>query len=113
MTVPLAGGRAVLEFYNARSFRTLRKRLLPGRIAPGLGDDQVYVRYDTIREMAGYFSDRFRVETKCGIIVLTPTAQFHAVPIVGHALRLLERIASRSPLGNFGGFLSLVVRKVE
>lgn len=106
------GGRAVLEFYNARSLRSLRKRVVRDRVAPGVVENEVYTRYDTADALREYFADGFEVENMHGIVVVTPAAQVHAIPVVGSALRAVERAASGSPFGRFGGFLSVVARKV-
>jgi len=108
------GGTAILEFYNPTSLRGLRKVLVRDRISGQLREDQVFTRFDSLGEARRLVEEAgMRPIGRRGIIVLTPFAQVHSVPLVGGILRAAERAASALPLGRFGGFLSVVAKRDE
>ena len=108
LRVTRPGGTALLEFYNPTSWRGVRKRVVVDRISGDTRESEVYTRYDTLSgargvlEAAGWSYAGHR-----GVIIFTPFAQMHLVPGVGHLLRAGERLASRTPLGRLGGFLTV------
>jgi ubiquinone/menaquinone biosynthesis C-methylase UbiE len=107
------GGRLIAEFYNPLSLRYLIKRLKrPTAISQRTHDDAVFTRYDSLREIRRYLPPELAVEAVHGVRVLTPFSQAHQLPLVGPALRLLERRAAHAPaLRRLGGFLVVVARK--
>ena len=106
------GGLAILEFYNPWSLRGLRKRWSRGRISDSLREDQVLTRFDGLQRARGLLVDAgFHYVGYHGIIVVTPAALLHKVPLLGSTLRLAERMSSATPLGRLGGFLSVLGRK--
>ncbi len=108
------GGRAALEFYNTRSLRYVIKRLKrPHAVSATTTDDQVYTRYDSLRDVAGYLPTALRIDGVRGIRVFTPFAQAHKVPGLGPMLAYAEAIARDNPLtARFGGFMVVMVTKV-
>lgn len=107
------GGRAALEFYNTRSLRYVIKRLKkPHAISERTTDDQVYTRYDNLRDVEGYLPPSLRVDGVRGIRVFTPFAQAHKVPVLGAVLGYAEAVARDLPLTRqLGGFMVVMVHK--
>ena len=106
------GGHLVAEFYNALSLRRLAKRLGgPGRISAERTEAEMFTRWDTPRQILGYLPPGTTFEGWRGVRVLTPAALVHDVPLLGKAIDKAERLAVRSPLARFGGFLVAVCRK--
>lgn len=108
------GGRAALEFYNTRSLRYVIKRLKkPHAISATTTDDQVYTRYDNLRDVQGYLPSDLRIDGVRGIRVFTPFAQAHRVPVFGPMLAYAEAIARDLPItSRFGGFMVVMVSKL-
>ncbi len=110
--VTRTGGHLVLELYNAQSLRFLIKRLAgPRPISKTRNEAHVYTRWDSPGRLKSLMPPNTELVASYGLRVLTPFAGAHRVPLVGGALRVAERIASRSALRRFGGFLVVVVRK--
>jgi ubiquinone/menaquinone biosynthesis C-methylase UbiE len=107
------GGVLCAEFYNPLSLRYLIKRLKPpSLISPVTDDEAVFTRYDSLEQIRSYLPPGLHVETVHGIRVLTPFSQVHRWPVVGPALRRLEKTASELPgVRRLGGFLLVVIRK--
>lgn len=107
------GGRAALEFYNTRSLRYVIKRLKkPHAISATTTDDQVYTRYDNIRDVEGYLPPELRIDGVRGVRVFTPFAQAHKVPLLGPLLGYAESVARDAPVvKNFGGFMVVMVTR--
>ena len=107
------GGYLLAEFYNTLSLRYLIKRLKrPTAIAEDINDEAVYTRYDSLPQIRSYLPPQIRVETVHGIRVVTPFSQAHRWPLVGPALRIVERQAAVLPgVRRLGGFLLVVGRK--
>ncbi len=100
------GGRVFAELYNKHSARYVIRRLRGGHaIAPGLHDDQVYVRFDSPAEMERALPPGLELVRLHGVRVVTTAPQMVGWPLVGSALRRAERTLRSSPLGRFGGFL--------
>ena len=110
--VLVPGGTAVLEFYNPASLRAVRKRLFAGRVAPGTRESEVYTRFDSLADATSRMEAAgLRVETHFGLLVVTPGAFAHRIPVLSRALQGAERALGGSALGRFGGFLSVIGRK--
>ena len=101
------GGEAFLEFYNRFSVRYLAKRLGgPGAVASdNTKEDDVFVRWDSPKQVRNYLPENLVVKGSYGVRVFTPAAFTHRLPIVGPALSLAEKGAARckvlAPLGGF------------
>lgn len=112
LRVTRPGGVALLEFYNPTSWRGVRKRVVVDQISGETRESEVYTRYDTLAgarrvlEAGGWSYTGHR-----GVIIFTPFAQIHLVPGIGHLLRMGERLASHTPLGRLGGFLTVFGRR--
>ncbi len=106
------GGHLVLEFYNPWSLRYLAKRIAgPRPISDGRTEADVYTRWDTPLALRERLPEGLELLETYGVRVLTPAAFVHRIPAVGRLLARAERLAMRSPLRHFGGFLVLVLRK--
>lgn len=106
------GGVVIVDFYNLWSQRYLFKRLFgPRKVADGVSEADVFTRWADPRTMQSQLPNDLKPEEVCGLRVLTPVASVHDVPLVGSLLQQAERVASRSPLRWFGGFMVLVLRK--
>lgn len=106
------GGTAILEFYNPTSVRGLRKAVVRDRISGTTREDEVFTRFDTLSGAKNMMAAAgLQPIGHKGIIVVTPFAQVHSVPLLGSLLRGAERLSSALPFGRFGGFLSIVAKK--
>lgn len=107
------GGRLLAEFYNPHSLRYLIKRFKPpSAISDKTSDEAVFTRYDSLARIRTYLPAELELETVRGIRVFTPVSQLHRWPLVGPALRALERGAADLPgLRRLGGFLLVVAQK--
>lgn len=109
------GGHLLAEFYNPLSLRYLIKRLKsPTAISAQTSDEAVYTRYDSLDAVRSYLPANMSVRTVRGIRVVTPFSQAHRWPVIGQALRSVERHASYLPgLRRLGGFMLVVAQKSE
>lgn len=107
------GGRLLAEFYNPLSLRYLIKRLKPpSAISEHTSDEAVFTRYDSLARIRTYLPPELELETVRGIRVVTPVSFVHRWPVVGPALRAIERgVADLPGLRRLGGFLLVVARK--
>ena len=107
------GGVVVAEFYNGQSVRALVKRYGPaGRVGrDGTTEADVYTRWDTLADVRRYLPATLRLDRVDGIRVLSPAALPFNLPVVGPAWTGLERLVMRTPLGRFGGFLVVTMRR--
>ncbi len=107
------GGYLLAEFYNTLSLRYLIKRLKrPTAISHEVNDEAVYTRYDSLPQIRSYLPSDVQIQTVHGIRVVTPFSQAHRWPVIGPALRMVERHAAVLPgIRRFGGFLLVVARK--
>jgi ubiquinone/menaquinone biosynthesis C-methylase UbiE len=106
------GGVAVLEFYNTQSLRVWWKRARWWRVKIGAGshDREVHTAYHSPGEVRAMVPSGARVIGARGVIVATPHALAHRVPIAGSVLRGVERALS-APLASFGGFYVVALRR--
>ncbi len=107
------GGRAALEFYNRHSLRYAIKRLKkPNAVSETTNDHQVFTRYDSLGDVRGYLPSEMRVLKVHGIRVVTPFAQVHRVPVLGHAMRLVETVARDTKgVRRLGGFMVVLTER--
>jgi SAM-dependent methyltransferase len=108
------GGHLLLEFYNPLSLRYLVKRLKrPSRIARGVDDEQVYTRYDTLWDIEQRLPRGLVLEGWRGIRVVTPFAAVHQVAGLRQVFGAAERWLADTRLGQLGGFVVAIIRKVK
>jgi ubiquinone/menaquinone biosynthesis C-methylase UbiE len=106
------GGHLLLEFYNPWSLRYLAKRAAgPQPIGRGRTEADISTRWDSPRAISNRLPSGVELLDYYGIRVLTPFAAVHRLPFVAAGLCRAERIAGRSPLRYFGGFLVAALRK--
>ena len=106
------GGHVVAEFYNPQSLRFAAKRLAgPQPISDGRTEADVYTRWDSPSEIKRLLPASLELVDLRGVRILTPAAFVHRVPVLGALLARAERLATRSPLTRFGGFLIAIGRK--
>jgi ubiquinone/menaquinone biosynthesis C-methylase UbiE len=106
------GGHLLLEFYNPWSLRYLAKRAAgPQSIGGGRTEADIATRWDSPRAISNRLPSSVELLDYYGIRVLTPFAAVHRLPFVTAGLCRAERLAGRSPLRYFGGFLVAVLRK--
>lgn len=107
------GGWVLAEFYNARSLRRLVKAVKPASaVSASTSDEAVYTRYDTVDEIRGYLPADLTWVTSRGIRIVTPVAQVHDLPLVGPAVRAVERRLADLPVAReLAGFLVAVARR--
>jgi len=107
------GGHLLLEFYNRYSLRALIKWLKrPTRVGSTFSDEDVYTRFDGMREIQSYLPPRLHLVQVRGVRVITPVAELHDLPIVSGLFRRAERWAADAPLlSKLGGFLIVVLQK--
>jgi hypothetical protein len=74
-------------------------------------DRQVFTAYHTPREVVQCLPSSLTPIGAFGVVVLTPHAACHRVPVLGTGLRFLERLAGRSPMSRWGGFYIQAVEK--
>lgn len=112
LRVTRPGGLVVAELYNRHSLRALVKRLGPaGHISTNTKESAVYTRFDTPAEVAGWLPAGCFIDAARGVRIFTPTAKSLHWPLVGDALRTLERRLCDGPLAAFGGFWIAAIRK--
>jgi ubiquinone/menaquinone biosynthesis C-methylase UbiE len=106
------GGHLVLEFYNKRSLRRLVKWAKPAqKVEATTTDEQVFTRYDSLKDVRRWLPGSVRVEKVTGFRCLAPTYHFYNAPLLGPVTVALERFLRRTPAGRMGGFLVVVARK--
>jgi ubiquinone/menaquinone biosynthesis C-methylase UbiE len=106
------GGHLLLEFYNPWSLRYLAKKVAgPQPIGSERTEADISTRWDSPRDIPKLLPPSVELVDYHGVRVLTPFAAAHNIPWVAGRLSRAERLASRSPLRYFGGFLIAVLRK--
>lgn len=106
------GGVAVLEFYNTWSLRVLWKKLRWWRVRVGerSHDREVHTTYHTPAEIRALIPRGATFLGARGVIIATPHAHVHRLPVAGAVLRGIERALSR-PLASVGGFYVVAFRR--
>jgi ubiquinone/menaquinone biosynthesis C-methylase UbiE len=106
------GGFVLLELYNPWSLRYLAKTLAgPQPIGDHRSEADIYTRWDSPRAIPKLLPPNVELVELYGIRVLTPFAALHRIPWLSAGLVRAERLASRSPLRCFGGFVLVVLSK--
>ncbi|MFZ1864028.1 MAG: class I SAM-dependent methyltransferase [Polyangiales bacterium] len=106
------GGFVLLELYNPWSLRYLAKTLAgPRPIGDHRTEADIYTRWDSPRVIPKLLPANVELVELRGIRVLTPFAALHRIPWLSLGMIRAERLASRSPLRYFGGFMVVVLRK--
>lgn len=101
------GGRAILEFYNPRSFKALTYRIRT-RLRRG---EPVFVRHDDLDAVRSFLPPGWEVEAVRGIRTLGPLKQCYELPLLGSLLGKLEaRICDRQLGQRFGGYSLIRLR---
>ena len=107
------GGHLLLEFYNPYSLRYLTKRFGgPATIDHSTTDHDVFTRYDTAAQAAGYLPDNVELVGTRGVRIFTPTSSVFKVAPLGRLFSWAEHAGCDLPvLRNLGGFVILIARK--
>lgn len=106
------GGHLLLEFYNPWSLRYLAKKAAgPQPVGRSHTEADILTRWDSPRAIPKLLPPGLELVDYYGVRVLTPVAALHRIPFLARSLRRAERLAARSPLRYFGGFLIAVARK--
>lgn len=106
------GGHLLLEFYNPWSLRYLAKKVAgPQPISDDRTEADIFTRWDSPRAIPKLMPPNVELVDYHGVRVLTPFAAVHRIPWMTRGLSPAERLAGRSPLRYFGGFLIAVLRK--
>ena len=105
-------GTLVLEFYNRNSIRGLKKRFrIRHRVAENTDETEVYTAFHSPGRIKAIIPDGIYIKASRGIMIFTPLAAFHRLPMLGPLLGFLERKYCDSFLKRFGGFLVVVMVK--
>lgn len=97
------GGVAMVEFYNPRSFKALTYKIQTIRRS---GIEPVYVRHDTVDDVASFLPAGWEVESVRGIRIFGPIRQAYTLPVLGGLLERLERAFCDRSFGRlFGGYI--------
>ncbi|KAA3607032.1 MAG: class I SAM-dependent methyltransferase [Calditrichaeota bacterium] len=105
-------GVMILEFYNKSSIRYLVKMLKsPTNTSKEFDDEAILTRYDSKNELKKLIGNDFHIEAIRGVRIFTVVAQLYKIPIISNIIDFLERKLCDSFLGNFGGFLILIIKR--
>jgi ubiquinone/menaquinone biosynthesis C-methylase UbiE len=106
------GGHLVLEFYNRWSLRYLARRASGARkIGASHDEGDIPTRWDSPREILDRLPSFLTPIEVRGVRVVTPAAMVHRIEPISRAISAAERLALRSPLRWFGGFLVVVLAR--
>ncbi len=106
------GGILILEFYNPASIRGLKKTFqIKHKVASDADETEVYTAFHTLGRIKKILPRGLELEAVRGIMIFTPLAIVHRLPLIGPLFRFLERKCCDGILKRFGGFLDVVVRK--
>ncbi len=100
-------GTMLVEFYNPLSFKGLTYRIMTRK----RGHEPVFVRHDTVADVATYVPDGWHIEEVRGIRVLAATGKFYTAPVIGSIVRSLDRRLTDTAFARrFGGYLLVTLR---
>lgn len=106
------GGHIIAELYNPWSVRYLAKRLAgPQPISDGRTEADVFTRWDSPTRAKALLPSTVEFVDFAGVRVFTPAAFVHKIPLVAGFFAQAERLATKSPLRRFGGFLIAIAKK--
>ena len=106
------GGHLLLEFYNPWSLRYLAKKVAgPQPVSDDRTEADIFTRWDSPRAIPKLLPPNVELVDYFGVRVLTPFAAVHRIPWMTRGLGSAERLAGRSPLRYFGGFLIAILRR--
>jgi hypothetical protein len=80
------------------------------KVGEGSHDREVHTTYHSPAEVRALLPPGGRPIGHRGVIIATPHAHAHRVPVAGAALRGVERMLS-APLARFGGFYIVAFRR--
>lgn len=104
--VTKSGGYMLLEFYNPHSLKTLiNSKILKSR------ESAVYVKFHDLKDVKKILPKNAEVFTTRGIRIITPHSALISVPILGRVIVGVEKLLSRTPLGYFGGYYIVGIKK--
>jgi len=106
------GGVAVLEVDSAHSLRVWWKKARWWRVKIGEGshDREVHTTYHSPAQVRAMVPAGAKVIGQRGVVIATPHAHAHRIPVAGSVLRGVERALS-GPLAAFGGFYVVAFRR--
>jgi len=105
------GGTLVLEFYNPRSLRGLKKKFrLRHRVAADTDETEIYTAFHSLPAIRKILPAGLVVEEVKGVMIFTPMAICHRIPGIAPLLRYLERRFSNSCLKCYAGFLVVAAK---
>lgn len=96
-------GVMLLEFYKKPSIKMLASIIRRNNI--------IYTRYDGLNDIKSYLPKKTKIIKWRGIRIISPHAKLFDIPILGSLLKSIEKILSRTPLGIFGGYFIVVIKK--
>ncbi len=106
------GGHVFIELYNRHSLRYLARLVRGGAtIARGVGENQVFYRFYSVPEMVRHLPDCLVLEKKHGVRIFTLLPSMMGWPLIGRALKSMERRCSGGVLARLGGFCVLHCRR--
>ena len=105
-------GTLVLEFYNRQSLRGIKKSFyIRHRVAEDTDETEVYTAFHSPDRIKEIIPENLYIKARRGIMIFTPLAVFHRIPLLRSLLGFLERKFCDSSLKRFGGFLVVVLVK--
>ena len=106
------GGTIIAEFYNPNSLRGMLKRWGPaGIVAPGTNERNVYVRFDSPRDVKRLTPSGCHLIDSRGIRTILPSAAFMRGRLARRLFRAAEWALCDSSLNAFSGFWVAAFRK--
>jgi ubiquinone/menaquinone biosynthesis C-methylase UbiE len=98
------GGHAFLEFYNPWSLKALGYKV----VSFFRRREPVFIRHDTLADVASYLPPELEIRSARGIRVFAPTKHFYTLPVLRQIFRFLDRRICDTAFGRrFGGYLMI------
>lgn len=105
-------GTLVLEFYNLKSIRGIKKRFrIRHRVAENTDETEVYTAFHSHEQIRKIIPENLSIKAIRGIMIFTPLAIFHRLPLLGPLLGWMERKFCDGFLKQFGGFMVIIMTK--
>ena len=105
-------GVIAAEFYNKNSMRYVMKQLYAGTIAKGITEKDIYLRFDTLDEFLSYFPKGVELIKICSARHCLFSPIVLNLPGISKFGKIVENIAALTPAKFFGGFVTVVLRKL-